>query len=65
MLVTRFKKAFISYSLGALLVSSLLGVANASVQEVQVKDYFGDQTIKLPVSKIAYSRELCRSACHA
>ncbi len=54
MLVTRFKKALISYSLGALLVSSLLGVANASVQEVKVKDYFGDQAIKLPVSKIIY-----------
>ncbi|MGL2334280.1 ABC transporter substrate-binding protein [Helicobacter pylori] len=54
MLVTRFKKAFISYSLGALIVSSLLGVANASVQEVKVKDYFGEQTIKLPVSKIIY-----------
>ncbi|WRC88470.1 ABC transporter substrate-binding protein [Helicobacter pylori] len=54
MLVTRFKKAFISYSLGALIVSSLLGVANASMQEVKVKDYFGEQTIKLPVSKIIY-----------
>ncbi|GAA7886063.1 ABC transporter substrate-binding protein [Helicobacter pylori] len=54
MLVTRFKKALISYSLGALIVSSLLGVANASNQEVKVKDYFGEQTIKLPVSKIAY-----------
>lgn len=54
MLVTRFKKAFISYSLGTLIVSSLLGVANASVQEVKVKDYFGEQTIKLPVSKIIY-----------
>ncbi|WP_407045836.1 ABC transporter substrate-binding protein [Helicobacter pylori] len=48
------KKALISCSLGVLLVSSLLGVANASVQEVQVKDYFGDQAIKLPVSKIIY-----------
>ncbi|MDU9757953.1 iron ABC transporter substrate-binding protein, partial [Helicobacter pylori] len=27
MLVTRFKKAFISYSLGAFIISSLLGVA--------------------------------------
>ncbi len=54
MLVTRFKKALISYSLGALIVSSLLGVANASNQEVKVKDYFGEQTIKLPVSKIIY-----------
>ncbi|EMH24244.1 hypothetical protein HMPREF1420_01015, partial [Helicobacter pylori GAM264Ai] len=46
MLVTRFKKAFISYSLGALVVSSLwLNVANASNQEIQVKDYFGEQTI--------------------
>ncbi len=54
MLVTRFKKALISYSLGALIVSSLLGVANASMQEVKVKDYFGEQTIKLPVSKIIY-----------
>ncbi|GAA7252253.1 ABC transporter substrate-binding protein [Helicobacter pylori] len=54
MLIARFKKALISYSLGALLVSSLLGVANASVQEVKVKDYFGEQTIKLPVSKIIY-----------
>ncbi|MUU35753.1 ABC transporter substrate-binding protein, partial [Helicobacter pylori] len=55
MLVTRFKKAFISYSLGVLVVSSLwLNVANASNQEVKVKDYFGEQTIKLPVSKIAY-----------
>ncbi|RVZ21020.1 ABC transporter substrate-binding protein [Helicobacter pylori] len=54
MLIARFKKALISYSLGALLVSSLLGVANASVQEVKVKDYFGEQNIKLPVSKIIY-----------
>ncbi|WQV67423.1 ABC transporter substrate-binding protein [Helicobacter pylori] len=54
MLIARFKKALISYSLGALIVSSLLGVANASVQEVKVKDYFGEQTIKLPVSKIIY-----------
>ncbi|PDX49081.1 ABC transporter substrate-binding protein [Helicobacter pylori] len=54
MLIARFKKALISYSLGALLVSSLLGVANASNQEVKVKDYFGEQTIKLPVSKIIY-----------
>ncbi|RPF60993.1 iron ABC transporter substrate-binding protein [Helicobacter pylori] len=46
MLIARFKKALISYSLGVLLVSSLLGVANASAQEVQVKDYFGDQAIK-------------------
>ncbi|WRC63146.1 ABC transporter substrate-binding protein [Helicobacter pylori] len=54
MLIARFKKALISYSLGVLLVSSLLGVANASMQEVKVKDYFGEQTIKLPVSKIIY-----------
>ncbi len=54
MLVTRFKKAFISYSLGALVASLLLNVCNASAQEVKVKDYFGEQTIKLPVSKIAY-----------
>ncbi|TPH86137.1 ABC transporter substrate-binding protein [Helicobacter pylori] len=54
MLIARFKKALISYSLGVLLVSSLLGVANASNQEIKVKDYFGEQTIKLPVSKIAY-----------
>ncbi|GAA8284985.1 ABC transporter substrate-binding protein [Helicobacter pylori] len=54
MLIARFKKALISYSLGALIVSSLLGVANASNQEVKVKDYFGEQTIKLPISKIAY-----------
>ncbi|TPH38826.1 ABC transporter substrate-binding protein [Helicobacter pylori] len=54
MLIARFKKALISYSLGALIVSSLLSVANASVQEVKVKDYFGEQTIKLPVSKIIY-----------
>ncbi|OOP86832.1 hypothetical protein B0X34_01710, partial [Helicobacter pylori] len=54
MLVTRFKKALISYFLGVLLVSSLLGMANASAQEVKVKDYFGEQNIKLPVSKIAY-----------
>ncbi|MCQ2718434.1 ABC transporter substrate-binding protein [Helicobacter pylori] len=54
MLIARFKKALISYSLGTLIVSSLLGVANASVQEVKVKDYFGEQTIKLPVSKIIY-----------
>ncbi|MGL2715163.1 ABC transporter substrate-binding protein [Helicobacter pylori] len=54
MLIARFKKAFISYSLGTLIVSSLLGVANASNQEVKVKDYFGEQTIKLPVSKIIY-----------
>ncbi|MFP6123533.1 ABC transporter substrate-binding protein [Helicobacter pylori] len=54
MLIARFKKALISCSLGALIVSSLLGVANASVQEVKVKDYFGEQTIKLPVSKIIY-----------
>ena len=40
MLVTRFKKALISYSLGALLVSSLLGVASASNQEIQVKRLF-------------------------
>ena len=54
MLVTRFKKAFISYSLGVLVASLLLNVCNASVQEVKVKDYFGEQNIKLPVSKIAY-----------
>ncbi|GAA8233408.1 ABC transporter substrate-binding protein [Helicobacter pylori] len=54
MLVTRFKKAFISYSLGVLVASLLLNVCNASMQEVKVKDYFGEQTIKLPVSKIAY-----------
>ncbi|MFT2658630.1 ABC transporter substrate-binding protein [Helicobacter pylori] len=54
MLIARFKKALISYSLGALIISSLLGVANASNQEVKVKDYFGEQTIKLPVSKIIY-----------
>ncbi|GAA7929539.1 ABC transporter substrate-binding protein [Helicobacter pylori] len=54
MLVTRFKKAFISYSLGALVASLLLNVCNASMQEVKVKDYFGDQAIKLPVSKIIY-----------
>ncbi|WP_121275415.1 ABC transporter substrate-binding protein [Helicobacter pylori] len=55
MLIARFKKALISYSLGVLVVSSLwLNVANASNQEVKVKDYFGEQTIKLPVSKIAY-----------
>ncbi|GAA8309754.1 ABC transporter substrate-binding protein [Helicobacter pylori] len=54
MLIARFKKALISYSLGVLLVSSLLGVANASNQEIKVKDYFGEQTIKLPVSKIIY-----------
>ncbi|QEF34743.1 ABC transporter substrate-binding protein [Helicobacter pylori] len=55
MLIARFKKALISYSLGVLVVSSLwLNVANASVQEVKVKDYFGDQAIKLPVSKIIY-----------
>ncbi|WP_131158763.1 ABC transporter substrate-binding protein [Helicobacter pylori] len=54
MLIARFKKALISYSLGILLVSSLLGVANASNQEIKVKDYFGEQTIKLPVSKIIY-----------
>ncbi|GAA9009321.1 ABC transporter substrate-binding protein [Helicobacter pylori] len=54
MLIARFKKALISYSLGVLIVSSLLGVANASMQEVKVKDYFGEQTIKLPVSKIIY-----------
>ncbi|MGL2855203.1 ABC transporter substrate-binding protein, partial [Helicobacter pylori] len=34
MLIARFKKALISYSLGVLLVSSLLGVANASNQEI-------------------------------
>ncbi|MDU9776075.1 ABC transporter substrate-binding protein, partial [Helicobacter pylori] len=35
MLIARFKKSLISYSLGALIVSSfLLGVANASNQEV-------------------------------
>ncbi|MFT2776036.1 ABC transporter substrate-binding protein, partial [Helicobacter pylori] len=39
MLIARFKKALISYSLGVLIVSSLLGVANASNQEVKVKDY--------------------------
>ncbi|MCQ2654330.1 ABC transporter substrate-binding protein, partial [Helicobacter pylori] len=54
MLIAGLKKALISCSLGALIVSSLLGVANASVQEVKVKDYFGEQTIKLPVSKIIY-----------
>ncbi len=54
MLIARFKKALISCSLGALIVSFLLGVANASVQEVKVKDYFGEQNIKLPVSKIIY-----------
>ncbi|GHQ24424.1 iron ABC transporter substrate-binding protein [Helicobacter pylori] len=54
MLIARFKKALISYSLGVLIVSSLLGVANASNQEVKVKDYFGEQTIKLPVSKLIY-----------
>ncbi|GAA7705452.1 ABC transporter substrate-binding protein [Helicobacter pylori] len=54
MLVTRFKKAFISYSLGALVASLLLNVCNASAQEVKVKDYFGEQNIKLPISKIAY-----------
>ncbi|MFP6197006.1 ABC transporter substrate-binding protein [Helicobacter pylori] len=54
MLIARFKKALISCSLGVLIVSFLLGVANASVQEVKVKDYFGEQTIKLPVSKIIY-----------
>ncbi len=54
MLVTRFKKAFISYSLGVLVASLLLNVANAAAQEVKVKDYFGEQTIKLPISKIAY-----------
>ncbi|MFP6025827.1 ABC transporter substrate-binding protein [Helicobacter pylori] len=54
MLIARFKKALISCSLGTLIISSLLGVANASVQEVKVKDYFGEQTIKLPVSKIIY-----------
>ncbi|EJB81194.1 iron complex transport system substrate-binding protein [Helicobacter pylori Hp H-4] len=54
MLVTRFKKAFISYSLGALVASLLLNVCNASAQEAKVKDYFGGQTIKLPVSKIIY-----------
>ncbi|GAA8279093.1 ABC transporter substrate-binding protein [Helicobacter pylori] len=54
MLIARFKKALISYSLGVLIVSSLLGVANASAQEVKVKDYFGEQTIRLPVSKIVY-----------
>ncbi len=54
MLVTRFKKAFISYSLGVLVASLLLNVCNASMQEVKVKDYFGEQTIKLPVSKIIY-----------
>ncbi|GAA8936035.1 ABC transporter substrate-binding protein [Helicobacter pylori] len=54
MLIARFKKALISYSLGAILVSSLLSVANASNQEVKVKDYFGEQTIKLPISKIIY-----------
>ncbi len=54
MLIARFKKALISCSLGTLIVSSLLGVANASMQEVKVKDYFGEQTIKLPVSKIIY-----------
>ncbi|WP_139523874.1 ABC transporter substrate-binding protein [Helicobacter pylori] len=54
MLIAGLKKALISYSLGALLVSSLLGVASASNQEIQVKDYFGDQAIKLPVSKIIY-----------
>ncbi|MPW83653.1 ABC transporter substrate-binding protein, partial [Moraxella catarrhalis] len=54
MVMFSLKKALISCSLGVLLVSSLLGVANASVQEVQVKDYFGDQAIKLPVSKIIY-----------
>ncbi|WP_411698003.1 ABC transporter substrate-binding protein [Helicobacter acinonychis] len=46
------KKALISCSLGALLVSSLLGVANA--KEMKVKDYFGEQTIQLPISKIVY-----------
>ncbi|RKV54757.1 ABC transporter substrate-binding protein [Helicobacter pylori] len=54
MLIARFKKALISCSLGVLLVSSLSGVANASNQEVKVKDYFGEQNIKLPISKIAY-----------
>ncbi|RKV11032.1 ABC transporter substrate-binding protein, partial [Helicobacter pylori] len=54
MVMFSLKKALISCSLGVLLVSSLLGVANASAQEVQVKDYFGDQAIKLPVSKIIY-----------
>ncbi len=54
MLVTRFKKAFISYSLGVLVASLLLNVCNASAQEVKVKDYFGEQTIKLPVSKMIY-----------
>ncbi|MDU9776632.1 ABC transporter substrate-binding protein, partial [Helicobacter pylori] len=42
MVMFSLKKALISYSLGTLIVSSfLLGVANASNQEVQVKDYFG------------------------
>ncbi|WQS29412.1 ABC transporter substrate-binding protein [Helicobacter pylori] len=54
MVMFSLKKALISCSLGALLISSLLGVANASNQEVKVKDYFGEQTIKLPVSKIVY-----------
>ncbi|WP_121058464.1 ABC transporter substrate-binding protein [Helicobacter pylori] len=54
MLIARFKKALISCSLGAFVASLLLNVCNASAQEVKVKDYFGEQTIKLPVSKIIY-----------
>ncbi|RKV10628.1 ABC transporter substrate-binding protein, partial [Helicobacter pylori] len=54
MVMLSLKKAFISYSLGALVASLLLNVCNASAQEVKVKDYFGEQTIKLPVSKIIY-----------
>nr|WP_104745056.1 ABC transporter substrate-binding protein [Helicobacter acinonychis] len=52
MVMFSLKKALISCSLGALLVSSLLGVANA--KEMKVKDYFGEQTIQLPISKIVY-----------
>ncbi|AFI05769.1 ABC transporter substrate-binding protein [Helicobacter cetorum] len=53
MLITRFKKALAPYFF-MFLISLTLNVSSASVEEIKVKDYFGEQTIQLPISKIVY-----------
>ncbi|WP_104748342.1 ABC transporter substrate-binding protein [Helicobacter cetorum] len=55
MFATRLKKTLAPYLLGAFLASiSLPSISNASTQEIKVKDYFGEQTFKLPIHKMIY-----------
>ncbi|WP_104760606.1 ABC transporter substrate-binding protein [Helicobacter cetorum] len=55
MLITRFKKPIVSCLLSVFLGSMALpSVSSATTQEIKLKDYFGEQTFKLPIHKMVY-----------